>query len=114
MRVRAIRARLATQSMGMLFLLTLLADVVVFGGGIPLGRFSLIAAADKSSSALLIATLLAANIALLGVLTVAMLCNSLLITRVVRWLAGRSRTAYVRVERGEIETAARRREATPP
>ncbi len=102
-RVSAVHAAIAAQSMRTLFFMTVLADLLVFGGGIPLGRYSLSAAADSSSSALLIAGLLAANIALLGVLFIAIACTTLLSHRIIRRFFTPVRT--VKVVRGEIDTA---------
>lgn len=57
------------------------ADVALFAGGLPLERCSLIAAADPSSSIALIAALLAANFALLGIAGLAIAATSLLARR---------------------------------
>lgn len=79
----------------------LAADAMVFGAGLPLERYSLSAAADKSSSAATIVGLLFGNLALLAMLFVAIASSTLLINRLSRrfWPSAHCIT----VERGEIE-----------
>lgn len=92
-------AALTRWSTGKVAGLMILADAVVFSVGIPLERQALIAAADRSSSAMLIFGFLAANIALLLVAIVGISATSILLSR----LAKRFLNVAVRVERGEIE-----------
>lgn len=59
------------------------ADVATFAGGLPLERYSLISAADPSSSIALILALLGANFALLAIVGLAIAATSLLASRAV-------------------------------
>jgi hypothetical protein len=101
---RLLRNALARQSNRDLLVLALAADILIFVAGMPLERYSLMAAADKSSTALLIAALLACNIALPLALFFAIVCNTLVINRVVSRFLRKPR--FVWVERGEIKVAA--------
>lgn len=74
---------LAGRSNRVVLSVVLCADLVVFAGGLPLERYSLIAAADKSSSVSTIVFLLLGNVALLGTLAVAIVSSTLLINRIV-------------------------------
>lgn len=92
---------LARASNRTLFSVMLCADVVVFAAGIPLERYCLLAAADRSSTALLILALLGANVVLLGVLLVAVASSSILMTRTVSRFLGKP----VAVVRGEVDVS---------
>lgn len=83
-----------------LFFTMLAADAVVFGCGIPLERYSLMEAADKNSTALMILALLTANVLLLAILLFAIAVSSVLMTRTINRFF-RKRVAVVR---GEIDT----------
>lgn len=96
-----VKDRLARQSNRAVFVVMLCADVVVFGAGIPLERYSLLAAADASSTALLILALLVANFMLFGVVLLAIATTSLLVNRAVKQFVHRP----VKVIRGEVESA---------
>lgn len=74
---------LAGKSNRTVFAVMLCADLVVFAGGLPLERYSLVAAADESSSAATIVVLLLGNLMLIGMLCVAIVSSTLLINRVV-------------------------------
>lgn len=80
-------------------------DIVTFGAGLPLERYSLLAAADPSSSAALIAQLLFANVLLLGATLLAAASTAMFLRRIAARLCRRT----VRVVKGEVSS---RREAT--
>lgn len=67
-----------------LLLFVLAADVLVFGGGSQLERYSLYAASDSSSTPLLIVLLLLANLILLAAVFFALASSSLLISRFLK------------------------------
>lgn len=99
--VQQLRTVFARQSNRNILIVMLCADALTFSGGMLLERYSLIVAADKSSSALLILGLLAANFALFGVVLVAIAATSFLAGRVVQYFLHRP----VTVIRGEVEAA---------
>lgn len=90
---------LAKHSNRAVLMVMLSADLVLFAGGLPLERYSLSAAADKSSSVATILVLLLGNCVLIWMLGVALVSSTLLINRVVDRFSALALTAGDRERR---------------